>query len=122
MSITQNEMVSCLNKLQCRSNFSIKNITEYMLSGTKEAFYLHMDGKSANLIIRPAFEVFSAELATLAGVHAKYDYYHNGEMTRFPKRLHKSLTETHYGLAFSFDSADAVELFIGRLSDIVKGT
>lgn len=92
-----------------------------MLPETKEAFYLHMEGKSAQLIIRPAFEVFSSELATLNGVHAKYDYYHNGEMTRFPKRLHKSLTETHYGLAFSFDSVEAVQQFITRLSAIVKG-
>ncbi|AVV82972.1 hypothetical protein GCM10007984_10890 [Shewanella putrefaciens] len=121
MAIEHNEMVSTLNRLHCRTNFTIKNITEYMLPETKEAFYLHLDGKSPNLIIRPAFEVFSGELATLAGVHAKYDYFHNGEMTRFPKRLHKSLTETHYGLAFSFDSVEAVQQFITRLSAIVKG-
>ncbi|MGL5047753.1 MAG: hypothetical protein ACRC6S_09425 [Shewanella sp.] len=114
-------MVSCLSGLQCRTNFSIKNITEYMLPDTKEAFYLHLDGKSPNLIIRPAFEVFSGELVTITGVHAKYDYFHNAEMTRFPKRLHKSLTETHYGLAFSFDTVEAVLQFITRLSAIVKG-
>lgn len=122
MAIEHNKMVSCLSGLQCRTNFTIKNITEYMLPETKEAFYLHLDGKSPNLIIRPAFEVFSGELAIIAGVHAKYDYFHNAEMTRFPKRLHKSLTETHYGLAFSFDTVEAVQQFITRLSAIVKGT
>ncbi|BDQ66833.1 hypothetical protein NUITMVS3_43100 [Shewanella xiamenensis] len=122
MAITQQEMSRCLTELNCRSNFSVKSITEYMLPETKEAFYLHMEGKTAQLIIRPAFEVFSSELATLAGVHAKYDYYHNAEMTRFPKRLHKSLNETHYGLAFSFDTLEAVQQFIARLSAIVKGT
>lgn len=121
MAITQQDISRCLNELNCRTTFSVKGITEYMLPETKEAFYLHMEGKSAQLIIRPAFEVFSSELATLNGVHAKYDYYHNGEMTRFPKRLHKSLTETHYGLAFSFDSVEAVQQFITRLSAIVKG-
>lgn len=122
MAIEHNEMASCLSALQCRTNFTIKNITEYMLPETKEAFYLHLDGKSPNLIIRPAFEVFSGEFATIAGVHAKYDYFHNAQMTRFPKRLHKSLTETHYGLAFSFDTVEAVQLFIARLGAIVKGT
>jgi hypothetical protein len=42
-------------------------------------------------------------------------------MTRFPKRLHKSLTETHYGLAFSFDTVEAVQQFVSRLGAIVKG-
>jgi len=121
LAIEHHEMVSCLQRLQCRTNFTIKNITEYMLPDTKEAFYLHLDGKLPHLIIRPAFEVFSGELATIAGVHAKYDYFHNGQMTRFPKRLHKSLTETHYGLAFSFDTAEAVKQFIERLSAIVRG-
>lgn len=121
MAIEHNEMAGSLSALQCRTNFTIKNITEYMLPETKEAFYLYLDGKIPNLIIRPAFEVFSGEFATIAGVHAKYDYFHNAQMTRFPKRLHKSLTEIHYGLAFSFDTVEAVQLFITRLSAIVKG-
>lgn len=121
MAITQQEMSRCLTDLNCRSNFSVKSITEYMLPGTKEAFYLHMEGKTPQLIIRPAFEIFSGEFTSLAGVHAKYDYYHSAEMTRFPKRLHKSLNETHYGLAFSFDSIEAAQQFIERLSTIVKG-
>ncbi|MGL5360018.1 MAG: hypothetical protein ACRDBI_09950 [Shewanella sp.] len=122
MAIEHSDMVKCLQGLACRTNFTIKNITEYMLPDSKEAFYLHLEGKLPQLIIRPAFEVFSGELATIPGVHAKYDYFHNGQMTRFPTRLHKSLTETHYGLAFSFDSAEAVKDFIERLCAIVRGS
>lgn len=119
--MTHNELAVSLTGLQCRTNFTIKHVTEYMLPDTKEAFYLHIDGKTPLLIIRPAFEVFSGELVTISGVHAKYDYYHNAQMTRFPKRLYKSLTQIHYGLAFSFDTPEAVVHFINRLSDIVKG-
>ena len=121
MAIDHALMTTTLNGLKCRTNFTIKNVTEYMLPELKEPVYLHLDGKVANLIIRPAFEIFSGELVTIAGVHAKYDYYHNAQMTRFPTRLHKSLTEIHYGLAFTFDSSDAVTLFINRLIEIVKG-
>ncbi|QSX30165.1 hypothetical protein [Shewanella cyperi] len=116
-----NEISKTLNGLNCRSNFTIHQVTEYMLPGLKEPLYLHKEGKTALLVIRPAFEVFAGELAGLAGVHAKYDYHHNAQMTRFPTRLHKSLTETHYGLAFSFDDSEAVRLFIERLTAIVKG-
>jgi hypothetical protein len=121
VTLTNQEMSHTLSGLKCRSNFSIKNITEYMLPQTKEPAYLHLDGKTPLLIIRPAFEVFSSELATIDGVQAKYDYFHNAQMTRFPKRLHKSLTEIHYGLAFSFDTVPALEQFIERLLAIVTG-
>ncbi|NMH64515.1 hypothetical protein [Shewanella salipaludis] len=110
-------MVSSLQRLGCRTNFTIKNVTEYMLPESKEAVYLHQE----LLIIRPAFEVFAGEFAAIQGVHARYDYHHNAQMTRFPKRLHKSLTETHYGLAFGFDDEQALEQFIARLRAIVKG-
>ena len=121
MSLSHEQVSQVLSKLQCRSNFNIKNVTEYMLPELKEPVYLHLDSKIPLLIIRPAFEVFSTEFATLAGVHAKYDYHHNAQMTRFPTRQYKSLTETHYGLAFRFDNEQAVELFIARLIEIVKG-
>ncbi|MCL1114231.1 MULTISPECIES: hypothetical protein [Shewanella] len=121
MSITLEQAASTLNELKCRTNFNIKNVTEYMLPELKEPVYVHVEGKTPLLIIRPAFEVFSTELATIDGVHAKYDYYHNAQMTRFPTRQYKGLNETHYGLAFRFDTVQAVELFIKRLIDIVKG-
>lgn len=121
MKMTESDIRSVLNTLNCRTNFNIANVTEYMLPETKEAVYLHIDNKTPLLIIRPAFEVFSGELATLEGVHAQYDYHHNAQMTRFPTRQFKSLKETHYGLGFKFDNAQAVELFAKRLIEIVKG-
>ncbi|PIQ02180.1 MAG: hypothetical protein COW76_01305 [Shewanella sp. CG18_big_fil_WC_8_21_14_2_50_42_11] len=121
MSITLEQVASTLNELKCRTNFNIKNVTEYMLPELKEPVYLHVEGKTPLLIIRPAFEVFSTELATIDGVHAKYDYYHNAQMTRFPTRRNKGLSEIHYGLAFRFDTTDAIILFINRLIEIVKG-
>lgn len=121
MTIEHSEMVAALSSLNCRSNFNIKHVTEYMLPELKEPVYLHLEGKTSTLVIRPAFEVFSRELVTIDGVHAKYDYHHNAQMTRFPTRLHKSLTEIHYGLGFTFDNADAVTQFIQRLIAIVKG-
>ncbi|WP_350431245.1 hypothetical protein ABIS04_12345 [Shewanella sp. H8] len=123
MSITLEQIASTLNELQCRTNFNIKNVTEYMLPELKEPVYLHVDGKTPLLIIRPAFEIFSTELVTIDGVRAKYDYYHNAQMTRFPTRKNKGLNETltHYGLAFEFDTTDSIKLFINRLIEIVKG-
>ena len=121
MSLTHEQVVQTMTRMLCRSNFNIKNVTEFMLPELKEAVYLHLDAKTPLLIIRPAFEVFSGELATINGVHAKYDYHHNAQMTRFPTRRNKGVSEVHYGLAFKFDDQDAVEAFISRLIEIVKG-
>jgi uncharacterized protein (UPF0297 family) len=120
MSLIHSTMSSVLTSLKCRSNFSINNITEYMLPGTKEALYLHEQSQQAKLIIRPAFEIFSGELAEIPGVQAKYDYFHNAQMTRFPKRQHKGLEPAHYGLAFVFDDETALTLFIEKLISIVN--
>ncbi|MCU7376732.1 hypothetical protein PEC18_39790 [Paucibacter sp. O1-1] len=65
MSITLEQASTTLNELKCRTNFNIKNVTEYMLPELKEPVYLHVEGKVPLLIIRPAFEVFSSELATI---------------------------------------------------------
>ncbi|MFQ3176494.1 MAG: hypothetical protein ACI93H_001492, partial [Psychromonas sp.] len=63
LKIQENEIVNLLTTLECRTNFSIKKITEYMLPKLKEAFYLHIENQSPHIIIRPVFEVFAAELA-----------------------------------------------------------
>ncbi|GIU15174.1 hypothetical protein [Shewanella sp. MBTL60-007] len=115
MAIEHNEIVSLLNELECRTNFSIKKVTEYMLPKLKEPFYLYVDGKQALLVIRPAYEVFKADLEAIDGVNAKAQYCHYSEMTRFPKRVQKSINGIHYGLAFSFDSGAALKAFIEKL-------
>jgi hypothetical protein len=115
------ELASTLKDLNCRSNFNIQNVTEYMLPETKEAFYVHQQSQRTRLIIRPAFEIFSAELSLIDGVHSEYDYFHNSQMTRFPKRQNKGVEPVHYGLAFTFDDAKALTAFVGKLSAIVKG-
>ncbi|ABZ76989.1 conserved hypothetical protein [Shewanella halifaxensis HAW-EB4] len=92
-----------------------------MLPKLKEPFYLYLDGKQAQLVIRPAYEVFKADLAAIEGVNAKAQYCHYSEMTRFPKRIQKSVNGIHYGLAFSFDSKEAVKSFVEKLIVINQG-
>ncbi|MDX1280937.1 hypothetical protein [Shewanella colwelliana] len=121
MSITHSESMAVLSSLACRTNFTIKKITEYMLPALKEPFYLHGADKECQLVIRPAYEVFLADLCSIEGVVHKEGYFHNSEMTRFPKRVQKSLNGIHYGLAFKFNDADALTGFIKRLIAINSG-
>ncbi len=92
-----------------------------MLPKLKEAFYLHIENNTPHIIIRPVFEVFAAELAALPGVGQRQAYFHNAEMTRFPKRINKGINEIHYGLSFTFTDKKAVELFVKKLMKIIKG-
>lgn len=121
LAIEHNEMVALLSELECRTNFTIKKVTEYMLPKLKEPFYLYLDGKQPQLVIRPAYEVFKTDFAELAGVNPKNQYCHYSEMTRFPKRVQKSVNGIHYGLAFSFDDQAAVKAFIEKLIVINQG-
>ncbi|MFT4926798.1 MAG: hypothetical protein ACI8WB_002897 [Phenylobacterium sp.] len=120
MAIEHSDLLTVLTELNCRSNFKIHKITEYMLPELKEPFYLQHEGRYPQIIIRPAFEVFLAEFSALKGVNAKEGYYHNAQMTRLPTRKHKLQSDVHYGLAFSFDGAKAVKAFINKLVTIVK--
>ena len=113
--------MAVLISLDCRTNFTIKKITEYMLPKLKEPIYLHGAGKDCQLVIRPAYEVFLADFALLNGVTHKEGYFHNNEMTRFPKRVQKSLNGIHYGLGFKFTDEEAVKVFINQLMTIING-
>ncbi|MDB2387063.1 hypothetical protein N9W21_06925 [Shewanella sp.] len=121
MAIAPQEIMTVLTELECRTNFTLKKVTEYMLPKLKEPFYLYVDGQQAQLVIRPAYEVFKAELAALDGVRAKEQYCHYAEMTRFPKRVQKSVNGIHYGLAFTFHDVEAVKDFIVKLIAINQG-
>lgn len=120
MSIDYATLENSLKKLECRTNFRLKKITEYMLPHCKHAFYLHREGEHGKLVLMPALQPFAADLAAIPGVRAKADFYHNAEMTRFPKRLHTGRSDIHYGLPFEFDNEAAVEAFIGMLCSIVN--
>ena len=121
MAIEHSELMAELASLDCRTNFTIKKITEYMLPKLKEPIYLHGADKDCQLVIRPAYEVFLADLVELEGVTYKEGYFHNNEMTRFPKRVQKSLNGIHYGLGFKFTDREAVKRFIHRLMTIING-
>ncbi len=121
MAIEHSKLMAELSSLNCRTNFTIKKITEYMLPELKEPVYLHGSDKDCQLVIRPAYEVFLADFAGLEGVKHKQGYFHNNEMTRFPKRVQKSLNGIHYGLAFKFEDEAAVKRFIKRLIGIING-
>jgi hypothetical protein len=120
LAIEHSDVLTVLTELNCRSNYKIHKIAEYMLPELKEAFYLQHEGRYPQIIIRPAFEVFLAEFTAIKGVNAKDNYYHSAQMTRFPTRKNKGSTEVHYGMAFSFDGAKAVRGFIHKLISIVK--
>jgi len=122
LAIEHSELMAELSSLNCRTNFTIKKITEYMLPELKEPIYLHGADKDCQLVIRPAYEVFLADLSELEGVKHKEGYFHNNEMTRFPKRVQKSLNGIHYGLAFKFSDKEAVKRFISRLLGIINGS
>ena len=121
VAVTHDEIVVVLSSLNCRTNFTIKKITEYMLPELKEPIYLQGSGKDCQLVIRPAYEIFLNELSSLEGVKYKAGYFHNSEMTRFPKRVQKSLNGIHYGLAFKFDDEMAIKRFIQQLLNIING-
>ncbi|WP_076411276.1 hypothetical protein [Shewanella sp. UCD-KL12] len=121
MAIEHSTIMLVLSQLECRTNFTIKKITEYMLPKLKEPIYLHGADRDCQLVIRPAYEVFLEDFSSLEGVTHKTGYFHNNEMTRFPKRVQKSLNGIHYGLGFKFEDEDAVKRFINRLIAINKG-
>ncbi|PAJ75350.1 hypothetical protein CJF42_05775 [Pseudoalteromonas sp. NBT06-2] len=120
MSIEEQDIKTVLTNLECRTNFSMKKITEYMLPKVKEAFYLHIEGNTPHIIIRPVFEVFTVDLIGIEGVTKRSDFFHNAEMTRFPKRVHKGINEIYYGISFKFDDKKAVKLFIKKLINIIN--
>jgi hypothetical protein len=121
MPISSSEMKAVLTELNCRTNYAVNKITEYMLPDSKEAFYMYNENGKAQLVIRPVFEVFKADFAQLKGVRDRKQYCHYSEMTRFPTRKHTSFVETHYGLPFGFDDTDGVKLFIRKWLSIMNG-
>lgn len=120
MAIEHSDIVTVLTELNCRTNYKIHKIAEYMLPELKEPFYLQHEGRYPQIVIRPAFEVFLPEFTAIKGVNAKDNYYHSVQMTRFPTRKNKMQNDVHYGLAFSFDGAKAVKAFIKKLVGIVN--
>ncbi|MEI8617953.1 hypothetical protein P4S63_14715 [Pseudoalteromonas sp. B193] len=91
MAYSADELTEQLIKLQCRSNFKIKNIAEYMLVNSKEAFYTHSESGKGKIVIRPAFEVFSDDFNDIDGVTRAQGYFHSSEMTRFLRAFLKAL-------------------------------
>ena len=120
MSVSHSEMKDCLRKLECRTVHQADKITEYMLPGTKFAFYLHDDKSTAQMVLPPALEVFRDMLVAIPGTISKYQYFHHAGMSRFPKKTHGGKKEIHYGLSFEFENDIAVEKFIHQLITIVS--
>lgn len=121
MAYSADELTEQLIKLECRSNFKIKNIAEYMLVNSKEAFYTHAEAGKGKIVIRPAFEVFSDDFTDIDGVVRTQGYFHSSEMTRFPTRIYKSRQPIHYGVAFKINSEQAAKEFIAKLTMIIGG-
>ena len=122
MAVSHETMENTLSKFGCRSIHSIIKVTEYMLPKLKEPIYLHKENSDPKVVIRPVFNAFRDELATVSGASIKSDYYHNADMTRFPKRLHTGKKEVHYGIAVTFENSMAIENFLTKLSKIVASS
>lgn len=120
MPISHTDIKDCLKQLECRTVHHVQKVTEYMLPGTKFAFYLHTENTQPQMILPPALEVFRDVLVAVPGVISKYSYYHNADMTRFPKHAHGGKKEVPYGLAFEFENTEAVVLFVNKLITIVS--
>ncbi|MBB1341284.1 hypothetical protein H5158_06465 [Pseudoalteromonas sp. SR45-6] len=121
MSASPEQINEQLIALECRSNFRIKNITEYMLPKSKEAIYLHIESGQAKLVLRPALEVFSDDFNKIAGVNRISGFFHSSEMTRFPTRIFKSTNPIHYGIGFKMTSVEGAKEFISQLVKIING-
>lgn len=119
MAVTHKAMESVLKNTDCRTIHKVKKVTEYMLPGTKTSLYMHVENNSPQIVILPALEVYLGEFSCIEGVFSKPPFYHNADMTRFPKRLHEGKNEIHYGLAFEFDNSDSLVAFIKKLISIV---
>jgi hypothetical protein len=121
MTATPEQIHEQLVALACRSNFKIKNISEYMLPNSKEAIYLHVEGGQAKLVLRPALEVFSDDFNAIDGVSRIAGFFHSSEMTRFPTRIFKSANPIHYGIGFKMTSVEGATSFITQLVKIING-
>jgi len=122
LTVSHSDMEAALRDLGCRTVHKVKKIVEYMLPGTKEPFYVHVENICPQIIVRPAFYQVAQELGEIEGVRAKEPFYHNADMTRFPSKMHTGNKECHYGWAFEFDSTMAVGSFIKGLLSVVKGS
>lgn len=120
MSVSTEQVKELIIELGCRSNFQIKNITEFMLPKSKEAIYLHSEGGHPKIIIRPIFEVFNDDFAALDGVARIDGFFHSSEMTRFPTRIFKSAKPIHYGLAYKITSREGADAFITKLVNTIS--
>lgn len=120
MSVSTEQVKGLIIELGCRSNFQIKNITEFMLPKSKEAIYLHSEGGQPKIVIRPIFEVFNEDFAALDGVTRMDGFFHSSEMTRFPTRIYKSTNPIHYGLAYKVTSLEGAEAFIKKLINTIS--
>lgn len=120
MSVSTEQVKERIIELGCRSNFQIKNITEFMLPKTKEAIYLHSEGGQPKVVIRPIFEVFNNDFNDLDGVSRIEGFFHSSEMTRFPTRIFKSANPIHYGLAYKLTSIDGTDAFIAKLINTIS--
>lgn len=81
-----------------------------------ERIYLKT-GERFPLVIDPRHEIWLATLLSAPGVVGSPERYaHNSNFTGFDRRMHAGKTSIAYGLDFGFQSAAALEAFLGTLS------
>ena len=117
MPISHTDMKDCLKQLECRTVHHTK-MTEYMLPGTKFAFYLHAENVSPQMILPPALEVFRDILVSVPGVINIS--ISSADMARFPKHAHGGKKKCITASRLNLEDIDAVKLFVSKLIAIVS--
>ena len=120
MAMSHLDMQKQLIRSGCKEKYRVEKVIRYWLPKSKHVFYLERENISPQIVLLPALEVFLDELSSLDGVITKPPYYHNADMTMFPKRVNNGEKATHYGVAFEFENSPAVENFIAKLTEIVS--
>ena len=81
--------------------------------------YVKQESGSFVLVIPPSFEPRLNELRAIPGVRRPMgsgQYVHNQSFRDFPTRVHTGTTPRPFGLDFDFDTGEALEDFVVRLS------
>ncbi|MEW8494947.1 MAG: hypothetical protein AB2604_14175 [Candidatus Thiodiazotropha taylori] len=122
MAVTYSEMEKTISELGYKSVHSIDKVTEYLMPKQNERFYLHKETQKPKIVVRPVFEAFKHNLGELPGVIIKESFYHNADMTSFPKKIHTGKREVHYGIAFEFENTGSISKLLTEVAKIAAGS
>ena len=111
ISISTFNTVLTLNRFQKQQK--TKSKIRYYNPLLNEYAYIDIGRKLPRLIIHPKHDAIRSHLAALPGVNADKSRWHNSSnMGFFYKHINKGNTPIPYGIAFSFETKEALEKFV----------